>query len=135
MGGWAGGRRTLDLLHELDREEEDTRAIVANHGLSEAVGGVWGSGLWGSGWVGGWWIEENEAVQMRCCGLHMGGWVGGWVYRADLEAWDTHHIGVERLGVFRTQSLIRGSATRTDDGHGHEELAALFGEVGEWVSG
>ena len=24
-------------------------------------------------------IEENEAVQMRCCKLGLRGWVGGWV--------------------------------------------------------
>ena len=33
-------------------------------------------GGWVGGWVGGRWVEENEVVQMRCCGLGVGGWVG-----------------------------------------------------------
>ena len=33
-------------------------------------------GGWVGEWVGYGKVEENEAVEMRCCGLLGGGWLG-----------------------------------------------------------
>eukprot|EP00968_Pinguiococcus_pyrenoidosus_P006400 scaffold434_cov186-Pinguiococcus_pyrenoidosus.AAC.61 len=51
---------------------------------------------------------------------------------ADLQSWDAHDVGVERLRVLGAERLVRSGSASADDGHGHVELAAS-GRVG--VSG
>ena len=87
MGGWVGGRTNLGGVED-DRREAGRHLTVESNldpsldfvlALDEKVEHFL---YW---WVGGWvgellyiarMVEEEEAVEMRCCGLLGGGWVG-----------------------------------------------------------